>query len=394
MSASDSQTTIAVEYLLLVRHGHRQKANEGGRLAAGLLNKDKPLPQDLKSVDDVELLVGGPTAKALAFWTAEALDVSGLQVSAARCSDALDAQETAEAYLAVLKQQGFTELSSADTDAGLLVKSSPNESFQREALLQPLKNASILPDSQGEGRGKALMLCGHQPHLTHIANAWLGPRLLWRRRPSLPLCEGEAALLRLSPRPALCWAVTKTHQRTLDTLRQKINSKVELAKVFAATSGVILGLILQVRPQEENSDTGWYWSGVGFIFLSLVWMLLAMCAYDKLSMPKMFWSRRSTGSHRLLPDWIRRFTDRIRRLLPGWDMERPPTREHWILFTGMVRMWLGFFVPAFVFLVLGLEFLLLHLLSDKPLVALLTVVALAVSLLWYVVAQPDLGPQD
>lgn len=385
MNAVDTNPkTIEARYILLVRHGHREKIYEGAREAAGLLNRTGD--PAIESVDKAD--VGLPTVKALSYWVAEVLDESNLKVTAAYSSKAADAKETAKQYLTTFKPKNITSISDATENDGLLVKLALDQQLEREKCQQPLTGVQIHATSADANKGNVILICGHQPHITAIVNAWLGGPWLWRRRPGLPLREGEAVLLELAPKPHLRWAVTKSDSETTQSLRDKIASKVELTKVFAAATSVVIGLLMQTTDQPEpKAENAWYWLGFGFLVWSLVWTLLALCAYDRLSMPRMFWTRGSRGQRYSLPYWFR-------RLLPGWVLVRPPTREHWILFSAMLRVWLCLFVPALVTFVLGISFLLIHVFRCTIAIWVIVGLWLLLSYWWYGRAQPELGPQD
>jgi phosphohistidine phosphatase SixA len=103
------------------------------------------------------------------------------------------------------------------------------------------------------GRATALMLVGHQPDLTRIARA-----LLWRPRglvpppwfvsglPAgcLPLDGSEIACVRTSGTPRLLWILRERPRELLVDLRDKIRSKLDVAKFFVRALVVNSSILL------------------------------------------------------------------------------------------------------------------------------------------------------
>src|SRR5437868_1852479 len=84
---------------------------------------------------------------------------------------------------------------------------------------------------------------------------------------------------------------TDEEQTGID-LRDKIKSKMEVAKFFSGFLSLLLGFSIGNSNIfiEKNPNAFWLvWFGIAFIFLSLVFSVATLFAYDRLLMPKKFW---------------------------------------------------------------------------------------------------------
>ena len=112
-----------------------------------------------------------------------------------------------------------------------------------------------------------------------------------------------------------------------DQLKEKIKSKMEVAKFFAGFITLLIGILLE----KKGLSSLWSKFGIAFLTSSLAFCTAAIFAYDRLLMPKKYSSALNEQNP---PDAV--FEDRLK-----YDM---------------VRSWLWLFVPAVV--CFGIGFLL------------------------------------
>jgi hypothetical protein len=202
------------------------------------------------------------------------------------------------------------------------------------------------------GTGRAVLVIGHMPQLGWIAARLLGNRPRWRRlidgsNPSLPLENAEVAAIVLEPdynlRPSgrLDWTVAPDEAQAIDELREKIKSKMEVAKLLGGFMSLVLGGVLlapgRLKELGDGDDT-WAVAVAAVSFLVAIGLYLrTMYAYDTLLMPRRFWGESAPGSHR-----------------PRWLVRRPPSSAAWVLYQNMVHVWTFVFTPATVAVIVGL----------------------------------------
>ena len=342
-----SKQIIKVQYLLLVRHGFRDKAFDVERSQTRLANLEEELKlQDHGYSVAKREIKGWPLSQSLAGWVAEFLHLWEIKITAVVAGPARDAQDTAQAYLSSFKPQGL-----CDEDITLWTDPSLRTNFavlpdEKEPKSHILENFQIHP-SDIQGAGKALMLCGHQPHLTWIANYWLRKK----KTEPFPLNLSEAFLIRIAPTRESVWVVGNADTEVMAQLENKIKSKLDTAKSFSAFISVMLGLIVAIPGMIGTNDTikhvKVFSVGMILIFGSLILTLMTLFAYDTLHMPKLFWTSGPKRRRRRLLKFFDRF-------IPGWQLERPPTPPHWILYSNMVRVWCLLFKPAVISYFIGI----------------------------------------
>lgn len=212
-----------------------------------------------------------------------------------------------------------------------------------------------------DGDSQAIVLVGHQPQLTELADIVLRGAALppWRRltRPlPLPIGSAEAACLRLDPRARLRWLLTEKGGTLAGEIKEKLRSKVDTAKFFLGALAVNAGLLVNTN----------LWSTVGLgplavlglgaalIFTGLVLAVATLLGYDALNMPPEFWAegarldgrnRKGTGAEPLARG----------------SVLRPPSEATVVLFYEMVNVWNRFFIPALVSSIAGVACFLLAL---------------------------------
>jgi hypothetical protein len=110
-----------------------------------------------------------------------------------------------------------------------------------------------------------------------------------------------------------------------DQLREKIKSKMDVAKFFSGFISLLIGFLLKDNPRTDT------WSKAGLVFLvaSLGYCIAAVFAYDRLLMPRKYWTilkERDGGDDS--------FSDNLQQ--------------------NMVRSWSWLFVPAVACFGIGL----------------------------------------
>jgi phosphohistidine phosphatase SixA len=253
-------------------------------------------------------------------------------------------------------------------------------------------------DTDPRREGQAIILVGHQPHLTRIANV-----VLQRFALPLPLGSSEAACVGLTPRRRLRWLLTEKPDSLASEIKDKLKSKVEIAKFFLGALAVNAGLLV---------NTG-VWSGVGreqlwvlafgalFILIGLLLAIATLFGYDTLSMPSAFWAETTHFDQR-----------KKDRVPPRHTVFRPPSEATVLLFYEMIKIWKRFFLPALGFSVAGVALFLMTLVMSRfdaldakvsPaamnlqrwIIALAVVAVVAIIIRWcYHKAGPNLGLED
>jgi hypothetical protein len=112
-----------------------------------------------------------------------------------------------------------------------------------------LKCQGVADRKGGRPVSAAFVLVGRQPELTTIARRWLESALPFNKLPRLPLntlpIDGsEAACLGFGAEPRLYWLITNKQKALMDDVKDKINSKYDVAKFFLGAFVVNTGLIL------------------------------------------------------------------------------------------------------------------------------------------------------
>lgn len=216
---------------------------------------------------------------------------------------------------------------------------------------------SLSPEERKKEK-PAVILVGHQPQLTNIANELLGKRrfLILRRSAlptgTLPIGGSEIACLRCGKKPRLEWLITEKSDSLLRELREKIKSKYDVAKFILGAFIVNTGLIL-------NADI-WNSSHPGRIFLNILTILFAfmslgftvgtLFSYDSLMMPFEFWSEYRKNN----------------KPPPSWSVRRPPSQGHLVLYYEMVHTWNRFFIPAIITTFFSIYYFVWSLAYDRP----------------------------
>src|SRR5215204_233522 len=211
----------------------------------------------------------------------------------------------------------------------------------------------------------AYVLIGHQPQLTQIARRLLRRPLPFvdsgdddcdsRRRRlcktlplgnslpfnSLPLGSSEAACIKFGDKPRLLWVLTEKPEDLLKDLKDKIESKYDVAKFFLGSFAVNTGLLLNAgiwgRPEAWRGAPNarlLAYAAIVFALVSLIFTAFTLFSYDSLRMPPSLWAEPSEQSEDSDP--------------PKWSVSRPPSQAQIIIYYAMMHIWSAFFMPAVI----------------------------------------------
>ena len=148
----------------------------------------------------------------------------------------------------------------------------------------------------------------------------------------LALQNGEVACTALADprrgRPAgrLQWTVGPDETNAIEDLRDKIKSKMDIAKLLGGFITLVLGgVVLAPGRLDELSRGGDRWA----VYVAAVSFLIAiglylgtMYAYDTVLMPKRYWGEGAPGGR-----------------TPRWLVRRPPSDAAWVLYQNMLHVW-------------------------------------------------------
>jgi phosphohistidine phosphatase SixA len=208
----------------------------------------------------------------------------------------------------------------------------------------------VLDSSIGKKENKlenAVLLVGHQPMLGWIAYELTGE--------AHPLARSEILCIEVDHGEGrLRWVVSPRDDQVIKDLREKIKSKMEVAKLLSGFITAGLGFLLAslVDPNRVNALGDGLWAAylsAGLLFASIGLYLATMYAYDSLLMPSRFWGE----------------TPQNARERPSWLVARPPSPVQWILYQNMIRIWSHLFTPATICVLGGLFFLAFAVMTAK-----------------------------
>ena len=118
-----------------------------------------------------------------------------------------------------------------------------------------------------------------------------------------------------------------------DQLREKIKSKMEVAKFFSGFITLLIGFLLK----DFGQQNAWSKAGLVFLVASLGYCIAAMFAYDRLLMPREYWENKNEKTdEEFFPDTLK---------------------------NNMVRSWSWLFVPAVACFNIGLVLVLVSVLN-------------------------------
>ena len=266
------------------------------------------------------------------------------------------------------------------------------ETHAADRLVKKLVDLVKDPRTADRGSDSAALVVGHMPQLRWLAARLMGNRPLWARLTDgyltpLALKNGEIAAIALTgerngrPRGHLEWTVAPDDTQAIEDLRNKIKSKMEIAKLLGGFMTLVLGgVVLAPGRLDELSRDGDRWAvyvaAISFL-IAIGLYLRTMYAYDSLLMPKRFWGDVTPGSRP-----------------PRWLVRRPPSGAAWVLYQNMLHVWTFLFTPATLAVGVGLVVLAYAALDPgwlEGLISLLVLLLLTAYALW---RRPVLGSQD
>lgn len=374
--------------LILVRHGSRQVRWDREESKHDLIGWPLEWPQGspnlpfTRSSESDFKHTGVHRTVALAGRLADELKKANVQVLRVSSSVHRAAMETAWLVSGVLNERGVRRFSNVETQV------EECDYLRPEALTPSEKDLhKDLKDNLPQDQRVAWVLVGHQPRLTEIA------KIVVRNIPGkiLPLGGSEIACIDVDQK-RLLWLLTERSDALLRDLKEKVKSKIDVAKFFLGTLVVNTGLILNQEIFKEGSprDVILVVIGVFLLLIALSLTAATLFAYDRLLMPLDFWGGSRRG----------RLTQEVWSLPPRWSVVRPPSQAHLVLYYEMIHVWDSFFVPAISFSFAAIALFIIRLSSRLNIVgipgALATACVLAFATGWlaYELGKPDLGTTD
>ena len=369
---------MTTRYVLLCRHGAHRK----GTLTHVKVNGEDVFPTDAIGDRLREQLEAAPTAD------------KALPVRTIWCADTLEAKATLRRLLGAL---GLTLDGDRASDKGhpeLTVAVS-----YKEELTPP---NSLRKDADGiratdrlvyvlRGEPGTVLVVGHQPQLSWIADGLLRGRRTARRPPPVPIDRAGLVCVTLDGanrrRTKLAWAISFDDKEAAQQVREKIQRKMDTAKQLAGALTLGLTVIFGVLFSKEQfgglGERRWaVQAAAALLLVAALLYFAAMYAYDRLLMPERFWGERKPS--------VRRF--RRRR---SWLVDRPPSSAAWILYQNMMRVWRNLFTSASLLVGAGIVLLGYAALRLRPWQALVVgIPALVAVALWVRWSRPVLGSED
>ncbi len=363
------------KYVLLMRHGRHEAAEqsypwprqrklsrEGEQDTRAVAERLASVLQELKTEDDLVISIGE-------FWIASSDEVVA----------------TATVVKEVLKDQLQCPPKLVKDLNPAVFKPYTNAEKKNESLASKIEK--FFNDNSEQN---AILIIGHQPFLGWLCHTFLGKAI--PQAPSELLCITINSIP-LHPfyrhaRGTLRWVLSPKDDAAMAEIKEKIKSKMDIAKllsVFITTAlGFLLGSFIDKAKVEYISNYIWalHVSAVMF-FVSIVLYLATMYAYDRLLMPTRFWGEAPPPKKP--------------QQRPHWLVWRPPSSAVWVLYQNMMRIWKYLFGAATLTVLLGLFFL--SVAVFKPTVSLIIfipAIGLGLLLFWYYyrIFGPNLGSED
>jgi hypothetical protein len=250
-----------------------------------------------------------------------------------------------------------------------------------------------LRDELADRQGNAVLVVGHQPQLSWIADELLGGqgRRPWRH-PPVPIDRAGLVCIQLQDgawrHDRLAWAISFDDKEEAEKVREKIRLKMETAKLISGALAlgltVIFGVLFDSDQFGRLGDRRWTVQLAAALLLAAAVLYFAtMYAYDGLLMPERFWGERR-------PLRSRRF-----RRSSRWLVDRPPSSAAWVLYQNMMRVWRNLFTTASFLVGAGITLLGYGALRLSPRLALTVgILVLLVIGFWVWWSRPVLGSED
>jgi phosphohistidine phosphatase SixA len=188
----------------------------------------------------------------------------------------------------------------------------------------------------------SILLIGHQPLL-----GWIAGELTSKFHPG-PFRNLISKILPFLGPKGIPISRSEILTNSIEEIKGKIKSKMEIAKLLSAFITTALGFLLGslIDQQKVNYLGSYIWAfyaSTGLFFGSIILYLATMYAYDRLLMPTRFWGEKPPPKNP------------AKR--PTWLVWRPPSSALWILYQNMMRVWRYLFTGATCSVLLGLMFL-------------------------------------
>jgi phosphohistidine phosphatase SixA len=232
----------------------------------------------------------------------------------------------------------------------------------------------------------ALLIIGHQPFLGWLVHVLTGE--------GIPLSRSELVCIAFDhtktgkrDRGGVNWILSPTDSESAREIREKIKSKMDIAKLLSVfitgSLSFLLSSLIDKQRMDSIGDHAWALNTSAVLFFMSIGLYLAtMYAYDRLLMPSRFWS-----------DAIPPQNPKRR---PKWLVWRPPSSAIWVLYQNMVRIWRYLFMTATAAVILGLFFLAVAVFREPQpiLIASCAVVGSITFGVYYHLFKPRIGTED
>lgn len=313
-----------VRYYLLCRHGpHRAgqlvEVGEGGYPAAVVGERFREVIRDSSS--------------------------PAIVVRAAVCAPSSEAFETARMLLRASKT----------------VCEPQRVHYLHEGTAGPRPAAVLAEIDHAIQQGNAILVVGHQPQLSWLADHLLNRSRSLFRQPPTPIDRAGLVAIRTDDggRGRLLWAISYDDSEVVEQVREKIQRKMDTAKLLSGA--VTIGLTITLGVLLDGAKLAALGARAWTVQLSCAALLVAgllyfatMYAYDSLLMPQRFWGERRPPERRLPA------------LRGRWLVARPPSSAAWILYQNMMRIWRNLFTAASVCVGIGIVLLCYGALGLEP----------------------------
>jgi len=311
------------------------------------------------------------------------------------CADSPEAKETLKRLLKALRLTRGRGMRSAVGRGGSATPITIRGDLAPPMCMRPGAEGDLaaqLRNVQLSQPDTAVLVVGHQPQLSWIADQLLGTgRKPLRRPPPVPIDRAGLVCVRLHgdcrKGAKLAWAISFDDKEAARQVREKIRLKMDTAKLLAGavTLGltVIFGVLFNTDQFDGLGARRWAVQvAAGLLLAASLLYFGTMYAYDSLLMPERFWGERKPSGRRL-------------RRSGSWLVDRPPSSAAWILYQNMMRVWRNLFTSAS--LLVGVAISLLGYAALR--IRLWQVLAIAVPVLlivglWAWWSRPVLGSED
>jgi hypothetical protein len=368
-------------YVLLCRHGPHRK---------GSLTPVKVDGEDVYPTDAIGERLRDQLNMTLP-------DQESIRIAQIWCANTEEAKGTLRRLVAAIGQTSDDKLTSATDTSGSRTSIELKDELKPQNFLQAgleTKLVKKLRDGPPDQNGNAILLVGHQPQLSWIADKLLrAHRSLLRRQPPVPIDRAGLVCVVLDggthKRDRLAWAISFDDKEVAQEVREKIRLKMDTAKLLtgALTLGltVIFGVLFDKEQFDGLGDRRWAVQVSAALLLAAAALYFAtMYAYDGLLMPDRFWGERRPSSS------SRRFNRS-----GSWLVERPPSSTAWVLYQNMMRVWRNLFTSASLLVGAAIALLGYGALRLRPWQALAVgVPTLLIVGFWVWWSRPILGSED